>query len=131
VTESSSKRRFAMVLCALALSACGGSTVGQVTDITSGEDLFMARVLGNRAGCVTCHSLESGTRLAGPSLAGIGEVAASRVEGMSATEYLRQSIVEPNAFLVDGFRKDTMPTDYVLSLTDAQVDALVEYMEGL
>ncbi len=116
---------------ALAVSACGSPAVGGSTDLTDGADLFAATVLGNRPGCITCHSLEPGVNLVGPSVAGVGSVAGSRVEGLDAAQYLRQSIVDPNAHVVEGFDDDVMPGDYVLSLTDPQVEALVEYMEGL
>jgi nitric oxide reductase subunit C len=116
---------------AIILAACGEPAIGGSTDLTDGSELFAATVLGNRAGCITCHSLEPGVQLVGPSLAGIGSVADTRVEGLDAERYLRQSIVEPNAHLVDGYEKDVMPGDYVLSLTDPQIQALVDYLEGL
>jgi cytochrome c551/c552 len=123
--------RRSIVALALLVAGCGNPAVGGSTDLTGGEELFNATVLGNRAGCVTCHSLEPDVRLVGPSMAGIGSRAANTVDGMDAETYLRQSIVEPNAHLVDGFDDDVMPGDYVLNLTDAQIDALVDYMEGL
>ena len=49
----------------------------------------------------------------------------------SAERYLRQSIVEPNAHIVEGYEDDVMPEDYVLTLTDPQIEALVEYRGGL
>jgi mono/diheme cytochrome c family protein len=116
---------------ALLLSACGSPAIGGSTDLTEGADLFAATVLGNRPGCITCHSLEPGVNLVGPSIAGVGSVAGSRVEGLDAEQYLRQSIVEPNAHVVEGYEDDVMPEDYVLTLTDPQIEALVEYMEGL
>jgi mono/diheme cytochrome c family protein len=116
---------------ALLLSACGSPAIGGSTGLTEGAELFAATVLGNRPGCITCHSLEPGVNLVGPSIAGVGSVAGSRVEGLDAEKYLRQSIVEPNAHVVDGFEDDVMPEDYVLTLTDPQIAALVEYMEGL
>ena len=123
-------RRFIVGL-ALLLAACGTPAVGGSTDLTDGEELFNAPVLGNRAGSITCHSLEPDVTLVGPSIAGIAGRAGDRVEAMDATTYLRQSIVEPNAYVVDGFDDDVMPGDYVLSLNDQQIEALVEYMEGL
>ncbi|MGF1666002.1 MAG: c-type cytochrome [Acidimicrobiia bacterium] len=123
--------RRALMVMALLLSACGSPAIGGSTDLTGGADLFAATVLGNRPGCITCHSLEAGVNLVGPSIAGIGSVAGSRVEGVDAEKYLRQSIVEPNAHIVEGYEDDVMPEDYVLTLTDSQIEALVEYMEGL
>jgi cytochrome c551/c552 len=115
----------------LLLAACGTPAVGGSTDLTDGRELFASPVLGNRAGCITCHSLEPDVTLVGPSMAGVGGRADDRVEALDATSYLRQSIVEPNAYVVDGFDDDVMPGDYVLSLNDQQIEALVDYMEGL
>jgi mono/diheme cytochrome c family protein len=125
------KRLMLAVVFVSTLSACGTPAIGGSTDLTDGSELFAAPVLGNRPGCITCHSLEPGVNLVGPSIAGIGSVAGTRVEGLDAARYLRQSIVEPNAHLVEGYEDDVMPEDYVLTLTDSQIEALVEYMEGL
>lgn len=123
------KRTIAIV--AVLVVGCGSPAMGGSTDLTDGEDLFTATVLGNRAGCITCHSLDPEVDLVGPSMAGVGTRATDRVEGMDAETYLRQSLVEPNAYIVDGFADDVMPGDYVLNLTDPQIEALIDYMEGL
>lgn len=63
----------------------------------------------------------------GPSLAGIGARAGQVVEGLSAEEYIEQSIRDPDAYTVEGYDEGTMPSwDEILS--DAQVDALVAYL---
>ena len=123
--------RRALVMLALLAAACGEPAMGSLTDLSEGPELFASPVLGNRAGCITCHSLEQGVTLVGPSMAGVGSQAGDRVTGMDSETYLRQSIVDPNAYLVDGFDDDVMPGDYALNLTDAQIDALVDYMMGL
>lgn len=63
-----------------------------VLDASRGERLFSEN-------CAGCHSLEpNAPLLRGPSLHGIGEWAGSRVDGMSAEEYVFESIVAPDAF---------------------------------
>lgn len=116
----------AALAAALVLGACGGGG-GAATDELDGEELFTETVLEGRAGCVTCHSLSEGVALVGPSLYAIGTTAGTRVPGLSAEEYLRQSIVEPDAYVVDGYSDGVMPA-WGEVLSDAQVDALVEYM---
>ncbi len=66
----------------------------------AGPQVFIAR------GCTACHAIQSlpeakGT--IGPALDGIGERAATRVEGLDAMAYLKQSIEEPEAYLVEGY----------------------------
>jgi hypothetical protein len=43
---------------------------------------------------------------------------------MTASDYIQQSIQDPDAFTVPGYGREAMP---VLSLTDTEVDMLVEY----
>jgi hypothetical protein len=55
--------------------------------------------------CAGCHTLEdlSWVGVTGPNLNDIGDRAANRIPGLTAEEYLSQSIYESNAFLVPGF----------------------------
>jgi mono/diheme cytochrome c family protein len=57
--------------------------------------------------CTTCHSLDgtvSGEDASGPSLLGVADRAGERVPGLSAEEYIRESIVDPAAFLTPTYR---------------------------
>jgi mono/diheme cytochrome c family protein len=110
-------------LFSLIITACGGGE-----EATNGEELFAQSVIGSQAGCRTCHSLEPGVTLVGPSMAGIGGLAETRVPDMSADEYLRQSILEPDAYVVEGFPAGTMPKVWGDVLTEEQVDQLVDYL---
>jgi mono/diheme cytochrome c family protein len=112
---------------ALLLTACGG---GSSDGTSAGKTLFAEPVIGSNAGCITCHSLD-GSALVGPSMAGIGTRAGSTVSGMSAEEYLRQSIVDTNAYLVPGFEANIMPANWEDSLTADQIDELVAYLMTL
>jgi len=51
--------------------------------------------------------------------------------GLSAEEYLRQLIVEPSAYVVEGFGEGIMPAGYGDALSSEQVDDLVAYLLGL
>lgn len=112
--------------------ACGGGrdTGGAGADL-DGEALFRSRVLEGRPGCITCHSLEPGAVLVGPSLAGLAGRAGDTVPGLSAEGYLRQSIVEPDAHIVDGFDAGRMPDYWGDALSEAQIQALVSYLATL
>ncbi len=74
------------------------------------------------AGCGGCHAFEpAGTDAAvGPSL---DEIAGGE-------EFIRESIVDPNAVLAQGYQGDVMPNTYDKSLTDEQIDALVQYLSA-
>ena len=124
------KRQINQFFCVtvLILAACGSSTEVNLASTDAGKDLFRQSVLGGAAGCATCHSLEPDTILIGPSLAGIGSLAEGRIEGLSAEEYLRQSITEPNSFLVSGFPEGVMPSTFSENLSNTELDSLVSYL---
>lgn len=97
-------------------------------DPAAGRRLYLQPPLGTRTACRTCHSLEPGVTLVGPSFAGIAGRAGTRVPGMSAEAYLYQSIVDPDAYVVEGFKKGQMVRDTAQRLTDAQIRDLVAFL---
>lgn len=97
-----------------------GSDVTPQQLVSMGEELFEGA-----GGCVACHG--RGTRA--PQLMGeIGARCGDRVEGMSCKEYLRESLVQPGAYVVDGFQPIMPPADAQLS--DGQVWALVAFLQS-
>ncbi len=122
-------KRIALV-CLLVLAGCGGSS-GSDPDPSStvrhGRDIFEERILGSNPGCITCHSFDPETTLVGPSIAGVAVRAETRVSGQTARQYLRESIVSPSAYLVDGF-DGKMPGDWADVLTEAEIEAVVGYL---
>ena len=97
----------------LASAGAGGGA-----DENSGESIFAT------AGCGGCHTFApAGTDAqVGPSLDGIDP------GGASLEDFLRESIVDPNAVLASGYQGDVMPNTYDKSLSDGQLDALVQYL---
>lgn len=96
--------------------------------VAEGRAVFDERSLG---GCGVCHSTRRGDDGVGPSLYGVADAAETRVPGMSAEEYLRESVLDPDAYIVDGYRAGQMLPTYRDRLSDDQVDALVEYLLSL
>lgn len=81
--------------------------------------------------CSTCHSLVEGEVKVGPSLYGIAERAATRVEGQLAERYIYNSIVHPNEYVVEGFAQGLMPQNYAEILTETQLLELTAYLMTL
>jgi mono/diheme cytochrome c family protein len=105
----------------------------QSTDAVSGsaaagEALFKSATIAGVPGCATCHSLQPGVRLVGPSLADAATVAASAVDGMSAEAFLRQSIIEPDAHVTEGFMPGLMLQTYGEILSEEQINSLVAFL---
>ncbi len=125
-----------ILILALALVACGGDDGGDseeaapVGDAAQGETLYNGTTIGSASapGCVTCHSLEEGVVVVGPSHAGVASRAAGYVSGQSAEDYLRASIIDPDAHIVDGFTAGVMYPNYGSDLSDQEIDDLVAYL---
>ncbi len=89
--------------------------------------------LAKEKGCLACHSLD-GVRGVGPTFKGLyRQQRLVKQDGKLVTiiaddVYLRESIRSPNAKIVDGFQP-IMPA--ISDLTDAEVEALVEYLKGV
>ena len=131
MSRKKSALSFLILVYGLILATCNKNNSIAGDSINSGKELYEQATLGSAAGCKTCHSLEPGTVIIGPSMASIGTVAASRVSGMSAEEYLKKSIVDPNAYIVDGFPASVMPNTYTNQLTEEEIDKLVAYLLSL
>jgi len=93
----------------------------RVASSDAGALLFQAQ------GCGGCHTIAGVAEFAsiGPELTNLREAAGERVAGMSAMAYVTQSIREPQAFTVQGFGADLMPT---FELSDAEVESLVAFL---
>ncbi len=94
------------------------------TPETWGEQLFA------KNGCPTCHS-KDGSKGAGPSLKGVfGTMQPTNAGGQMADEnYIRESILRPQAKIVTGFENAQMPM--FGGLKDPQIDALIAYIKTL
>lgn len=99
-------------------------------DPAAGEQLFTAGA-GGGIPCSTCHYTNSADPLVGPGLAGIAQRAEERVPDQSAVEYLHTSIVEPDAYVVDGFPAGVMPQNYGDVYSEEQINDLVAYLMSL
>lgn len=81
--------------------------------------------------CVTCHSVD-GSPLVGPTFKGVFGHSVKLSDGTSVKadeNYLRESILKPQAKVVQGFQP-VMPT-YQSILKPREVDALIEYIKSL
>ena len=82
-------------------------------------------------GCSACHSVDGSENigsLRAPTWQGISGRAGDRVAGLSAEEYLRQSIVDPTAYIVDGYFADSMPKGFKILLSEEDIDGLVAFL---
>jgi mono/diheme cytochrome c family protein len=129
-------RRFLpLVALALALAGCGGGKVVEPLPVTvigtvpkaptgtaAGKALFLAN------GCGGCHTFKpAGTNgKVGPDLDNLAADAKKANKG-SVEEYTRQSIENPDAYVVPGYSKGVMPS-FAGKLTDSQINELVAFL---
>lgn len=99
-------------------------------DPANGAALFKAFQPKAGISCISCHRSDSEARLVGPGLLNVGIRAASRVSGLSAEEYLHQSIVDPSAYVVAGYA-DAMPKSWGKVFTAQQLADLAAYLMTL
>ena len=81
-------------------------------------------------GCGGCHVFKpaASSGQIGPGLDNLA--ADAKKAGQPLADYVKQSIVAPNAYLVPGFQKGVMPTTFGQSLSSPQIDALLKYLTG-
>jgi cytochrome c oxidase subunit II len=80
-------------------------------------------------GCDGCHTFKpaGASGKVGPGLDNLRQ--AAQKAGQPLDEFIRQSIVDPNAYVAPGYPKGVMPETFS-SLPKAQLDALVSYLGG-
>lgn len=102
---------------------------GEMGGAELGQQLFSDNPLGNLPSCATCHTIEEGKTLVGPSLFGIASKAADleATTGLSAEQFLQQSLIDPNAYLFPNYNVGAMPS-YAEALSAEQQTALVAYL---
>ena len=112
--------------CGQRAGAGAGAAAGATPPPASpGRDVFTGPI-----GCAACHTiagLSSGT--VGTDLTHIATVAATRIDGLSAEEYVRQSLEDPTSFLADNFPA-AMPK-LLGSLSDQEYEELVQFLLSL
>lgn len=107
------------------LAGCGGGPAAAPTP-TLNAQAQRGKQLYQRE-CAQCHALAPDTVVVGPSFAGVATRADTRMDGVSARQYIELSILNPEAYVVEGF-PDSMPKTFGKDLTSDELDALVTYL---
>jgi len=83
--------------------------------------------------CIGCHSAD-GTKLAGPTWKAIFGHEVKLSDGSTVTvdeDYLRQSILEPGAQIVEGYNDNVMPRDFATRMDEKQIEDVIAYIKTL
>lgn len=97
------------------------------------DPVARGRELARRHGCVVCHS-QDGSPGQGPTWKGLYGKTETLADGSTVRvdeAYLRESILDPNARIVQGFPPDIMPQNFAQKLTEEDLQALMALIESL
>lgn len=118
----------------------GTTTQATVTNTVSSIEV-PAEVIAifTKGTCFACHvipGMPTAVGQVGPNLSNIGLTAATRIEGYSAEEYLRESLLEPNAFIASECPTgpclpNLMVQNLGESLTTEEIDTIVAYLGSI
>jgi cytochrome c oxidase subunit 2 len=102
------------------------SQVGSLPLAQRGQKLFQSKA------CASCHSVADATTKVGPALFHKFGTTEHTDQGDVAVDenYVRESILNPNAKIVNGFPKGVMPT-FQGQLNETELNALIEYVKTL
>lgn len=109
----------------LANNSGGGSKPEDMAPAEWGEQL------AQEYACATCHSTD-GSKMTGPTWKGIFGHEVELTDGSTVTvdeNYIRESILDPNAKVVKGF--PSVMNTYQGQLNDDQISAIIEYIKSL
>ena len=102
-----------------------GGNVTPAQLIKAGEEIYKTK-----GTCEICHRIgQKGTRA--PDLAGVGARAAKAKAGMSAKQYLIESLINPNAIIVEGYPPIMPAVDKPpIGLNRSELWALTAFLES-
>src|SRR5712691_12657477 len=103
-----------------------GGNVTPAQLVKAGEEIFKTK-----GTCEICHRIgQKGTRA--PDLAGVGGRAAKTKPGMSAKQYLIESLLHPGNYLVEGYPNIMPMVDKPpIGLNRSEVWAIAAFLESL
>lgn len=98
-----------------------------------GDATERGAALAQANGCLACHSVD-GKEGVGPTWKGLFGATVTLADGATVTvdeDYLEESIVDPNAKIVEGFQPDVMPKNFGTLLTGEQIHDILAFITSL
>lgn len=98
----------------------------RVDALLAAADPARGEALITQFDCFACHISAAGVGIA-PPFEGVAERAETRRPPLSAAQYIYESIVDPVAYVVEGYA-GSMPQNYDERLSDEQLGDLMAYL---
>ncbi len=97
---------------------------GNAAAVAAGKAVFLS------SGCGACHTFKpaNATGTIGPDLDTAPAQSAKADHNMPLPAFIKQSIVDPNAYIAQGYSKGIMPTTFGTQLSAKQIDDLVAFI---
>ena len=94
--------------------------------VSMGQQMFLEKGCG---GCHTVDGLKGASGRMGPRLDGVATLGRDRVSGLNVEQYLRQSIEDPDSFVVPGYLA-RMPNNMV-DFNSKEYESIIAYLLSL
>jgi cytochrome c oxidase subunit 2 len=96
----------------------------------SGGNAAAGKAVFASSGCASCHTFApaNATGTIGPNLDTEPAVSAKADNNMPLAAFIKQSIIDPNAYIAKGFHSGLMPTSFGSSLSSTQINNLVAFI---
>jgi mono/diheme cytochrome c family protein len=139
VVKHSDDLRGFQVLLLVALGVIGSLAAGcrPTTPPADPATIAHGKALYHALACDSCHGLDvvGSTRSYAPTHNHMRATAGQRIQGSdyasrarSAADYIRESIVDPSAYVVDGYRQLRFGMPSFAHLSERDIDALVQFL---
>jgi cytochrome c oxidase subunit 2 len=102
-------------------------------EITEADEIENGRELAELNGCFKCHTVD-GSASDGPTWLNLYGGEETLVDGSTIIvddEYLRRSILDPQAEIVAGFDDVDLPLNFAAVFEEQELDAVVDFIESL
>jgi cytochrome c551/c552 len=111
-------------------TSAGTTSTGTSTSPSAGGNVAAGEAVFKSSGCVTCHTFKpaGSTGTIGPDLDTEPAVSAKADHNMPLAAFIRQSIVDPNAYIAKGYHSGLMPTTFGSQLSASQLNDLVAFI---
>ena len=98
----------------------------RVAGLLANADAANAEAAIQKYGCSACHRQGAANGIA-PAWVGVAERAATRRPPMPAEAYLYESIIHPEAYLVDGYPNSMVP-NFGSRISDQELGDIIAYL---
>jgi len=109
-----------------AVQLAADTYMDKVTVLLQGADASRGAKLVEQFACTACHREGAVNKIA-PAYDGIAERAATRRPPLTAAAYIYESIINPMAYVVEGYNP-AMPQNFAQQLSDQQLGDIIAYL---